>query len=670
MYSSIAAAELKERKKNVLSYSLGICLLALVYLVTAKTGLHLNAIGGVATAVWPPTGIVLASLLIFGRRLWPGITLGAFLVNLWATGAVVPAACIATGNTLEALVAFYGLQYLGFRKSLFHVKDVVLLIGVAAFGSTLVSATIGTLTSLYFGFISQKDFSEAFSTWWLGDALGDLLVASLLLVWSQAYRKAFYNRTKPLELVLFSLALIPVTAFLFFETGAETRQYLGPYFVFPFVIWASIRFGQRGATSTAFVISVISTWGTAVGGGPFSSQSLSENLLSLQAFTGVLSVTFLLFGAAIEERLASEKMLRDSESKFRRLAEADIIGTFFWRSDGKITELNNAFLKLVGYTREEFTAHGLYWRQLMPMGGLNERTLRELRETGVASPTEEHLQRKDGQLIPVLLGGAYLDDQQIQGVSFALDLSAEKRILSDLQRAVGEREELLAVVSHDLRNPLSSILLNAKLLLRAEGNDETGKFIRQQSDRLVRSAERMQKLIANILDVSRIESGSLQLQRRMEDPRAMMDEALENLRSLAEEKNIHMITRGSSKLGKIYCDHDRIMQVLMNLIGNSLKFTPKGGNIQLFVEEYEGMAQFAVQDSGPGIPPDQLPYVFNRYWQGDKDSSHGLGLGLAIAKGIVEAHGGRIWAEAVQPTGALLKFTLPLTKEERFHQQL
>jgi integral membrane sensor domain MASE1 len=166
----------------------GVCGL---YIATALGGLSLDAVSGVAAAVWPPTGIALAALLLYGACLWPGIAMGAFLVNLFVGAPVLVASGMALGNTLEAVLGTVLLtRVVGFRPSLARLQDVLGLVVLAAGGSTLVSATIGVTSGWLGGVIPAATYGEAWRTWWLGDALGDLVVAPLLCVWSGRGRVA------------------------------------------------------------------------------------------------------------------------------------------------------------------------------------------------------------------------------------------------------------------------------------------------------------------------------------------------------------------------------------------------------------------------------------------------------------------------------------------------
>jgi PAS domain S-box-containing protein len=232
------------------------------------------------------------------------------------------------------------------------------------------------------------------------------------------------------------------------------------------------------------------------------------------------------------------------------------------------------------------------------------------------------------------------------------------RLFHAAERATRARDEMLGVVAHDLRNPLNTIVMGANLL--AELIPETQAALRRQAEIMRRGAQHMNRLIQDLLEVRRIESGRLAIAPRPEAPYVLVCEALETLRPLATAGNLKLKAAVRSDMPRVLADPPRIQQVLSNLVGNAIKFTPAGGRVVLKADVLpEPEVRFAVVDNGPGIPPEQLPHVFGQYWQADRADRRGIGLGLAIAKGIVEAHGGRIWVESHVGTGSKFYFTLP-----------
>lgn len=235
------------------------------------------------------------------------------------------------------------------------------------------------------------------------------------------------------------------------------------------------------------------------------------------------------------------------------------------------------------------------------------------------------------------------------------------RLYQEARDAIAARDEVLSVVSHDLGNPLSAVRVSARVLSRLL---ETGDLTTAQDhlESIRASTLQMERLIRDLLEIRRIESGRLKLVRRPEPVPALVEEAVRSLRSVALEQDVDLRSRIHPEVtGSLRVDADRIRQVFSNLIGNALKFTPAGGSITVGAEPGAHAAvAFWVEDSGPGLAPDELPRVFDRFWQARQQGSHGIGLGLSIAKGLTEAHGGEIRVESGLGRGCRFTFTIPL----------
>ncbi|MCC6552568.1 MAG: GAF domain-containing sensor histidine kinase [Polyangiaceae bacterium] len=233
------------------------------------------------------------------------------------------------------------------------------------------------------------------------------------------------------------------------------------------------------------------------------------------------------------------------------------------------------------------------------------------------------------------------------------------RLYDSAQRAIRAREELVAVVSHDLKSPLATAAMNAQLLLRRLPASDDACDLRAPAERIKRAAERMARLIRDLLDQARIDAGHLAITPGPEDVSVLVVDAVEGHRDAAAEKALRLISRVAPGAGRARCDRDRILQVLANLIGNAIKFTRSGGEVAIGAERAGAEVLFHVRDTGPGIAPEDHERIFDRYWQARQTARHGTGLGLSIAKGLVEAHGGRIWVESALGAGATFFFTLP-----------
>ncbi|WNG19407.1 ATP-binding protein [Cystobacter fuscus] len=253
------------------------------------------------------------------------------------------------------------------------------------------------------------------------------------------------------------------------------------------------------------------------------------------------------------------------------------------------------------------------------------------------------------------------DGQVTRWFGTSTDIDDQKRAEEERSRAILAREEILAMVSHDLKNPLGVILLSTALMRRSKLEGEQGEQLRGHLEKVQRAAERMNSLIRDILDLARIEAGHFFIEPVPHPPFALMDEAIELLLPLAAQKGLRLERYGwSEPLGPVSCDRERILQVFSNLLGNAIKFTPAGGEVLVSAEPGEGSVRFSVKDTGPGIPPEQLPHLFDRYWQARDKARMGSGLGLFISRGIIAAHGGHIWVDSTVGVGSTFSFTLPL----------
>jgi signal transduction histidine kinase len=256
-------------------------------------------------------------------------------------------------------------------------------------------------------------------------------------------------------------------------------------------------------------------------------------------------------------------------------------------------------------------------------------------------------------------------EQQVEEVrTLSEDLHRTNQLLvearDEAEKASRAREEMLAIVAHDLRNPLNVVMIARGLLAETEGSAER----RDQLLGLIRrSTQRMNRLIEDLLEVVRQESGKITLVLEEESAASILEQAVEMCQAAAMEHNITLEAHEAPADLAVIADDERIMQVMSNLVGNALKFVPSGGSVVLECQRKGNEAVFAVIDSGPGIALEDLDRLFEKFWQRGRGDNRGVGLGLAIARGIVEAHGGRIWAESTVGSGSTFYFTLPAVAE-------
>jgi PAS domain S-box-containing protein len=271
-----------------------------------------------------------------------------------------------------------------------------------------------------------------------------------------------------------------------------------------------------------------------------------------------------------------------------------------------------------------------------------------------------------GQLIGVLALFRSERSFDADDISFAEDLSRltalaidNARLHAILKRNLRSRDEMISIVSHDLRNPVAAVKMLSRSMLKGDV-DVTPET--ENARLMLQAADQMDTLIRDLLDVSRLDSGNLRLQLELVDPVVLMRDSLRTLAPLAGGRGVELRNEVIGEMPRVSADVDRVQQVLSNLVGNALKFTEPNGRITISALAGQDEIVIEVTDTGKGIASDQLPHVFERYWQSSRTDKHGAGLGLPIAKGIVEAHGGRIWIESELGSGTTASFTLPVER--------
>ena len=310
-----------------------------LYILSASLGLKLAVVHGNVTAIWPPSGIALAALLLFGPRFWPAVAAGAFIVN-YSTGIpLVSGVGIAAGNTLAALA---GLQlvrrFIGNAAPLDSVRSLLVLLGSGALLATVVSATVGVSVLLFTGLAPGSELLPIWLTWWLGDAAGVIIFAPLFLAWMACdtfgnrvpageSRDAGLGMCEPLlrrprcvaEALILAASLVFTTQLVFggwFVTGSE--NYPLAFLPLPVLIWAGFRFGRRGATAAIATMSLLAIWGTVLGYGPFVHVDLNRSLLLLQVFMCVNAFTTLMLVAVLQERDAIRQGLQQARNELEQ----------------------------------------------------------------------------------------------------------------------------------------------------------------------------------------------------------------------------------------------------------------------------------------------------------------------------------------------------------------
>ena len=353
-----------------ISYAGGLVAIGVIYFALAKGGLALASIHPSATPIWPPTGVALAAVLLWGYRAWPAIFTAAVIANATTAGSVATAIAIATGNSLEAVVGAYLINRWSSGCNTFSTPNSVAKFALICFViATPISASIGLTSLAAAGYIERTNFANAWVTWWLGDVTGALVIAPVIVLWASSHYHAF-NRNEFLETVgvLATAAAVGLIAFSPLIEQTPSRDPLGFLVILP-MLWAALRRGPRDTATVALVLAGITIWGTLTGGGPFTTADLNVSFLLVLMFLISITVPSLLLSADVEVRKKAEKSLRRAQIELeRKVAERT-----------RELELANAaksrFLAMASHDlRQPLHALGLFVAQLRTPLKSRERT--------------------------------------------------------------------------------------------------------------------------------------------------------------------------------------------------------------------------------------------------------------------------------------------------------
>jgi PAS domain S-box-containing protein len=479
-------------------YLLYVLVLAAVYFGMARVGLALAFTTRQVTAIWPPTGIALTAMLLFGPRVWPGVFLGALAANLTSGESLTIAVNIAFANTLCGLLGVWALRALRFDGALECSRDVLALIAVAVV-SPLLSATVGTAALLLGGIIAPPRALSVWRVWSVGSSLGILMFTPLSLTW-------FYNPyiawgRRGLEFVVYLLMLVMAGLIAF---AMPRTPYPASYIAFPILIWAGLRLGPRDTAAGACLLSLFALWGALHGSGPFAEHSPDERLLALDVFIGVISCTALLVSAVTAERMNAQATARSSKGLLRAVFEHTPAVIYVKDRAGRFLMVNHRFEELFHVKPEEIVGKTGY--DLWPMETadrfheMDERVLQARRpltateEVPQDDGTHTYISVKcplwDGGHEPYAIMGISTDitelhaaQEQLNRAHHELEMRVSERTV-ELARAVArlrdanvalerrnrDKETLLKEIHHRVKNNLQ--VISSLLNLQAQGGGE------------------------------------------------------------------------------------------------------------------------------------------------------------------------------------------------------
>jgi len=399
-----------------------------------------------------------------------------------------------------------------------------------------------------------------------------------------------------------------------------------------------------------------------------------ENHLAAGAFTPARLAVLKVLASQAAMTLENARLYRDlaeREAKFRRLVDANIVGIFIGDLEGRILEANDAFLRIVGYDRDDLLAGRLRWTDLTPPEWL-ERDRREwvpeLQKTGTIQPYEKEFFGKDGSRVPVLLGGAMLEERGTQGMAVVLDLRERKRAEAEARQMqlelahanrVTTMGQLTASIGHEIKQPITGIRLNASVGLRWLSRDQPDMGeLRRALDRIDRDARRAEEVMTRIHDLVKKAPTCNEILQINEAIREVV--ALTSSQLLTNDVSLR--AQLAEDLPLIQGDRVQLQQVMLNLVINAIEAMsavdvgPRELTVSTAMHE-AGAVLVTVCDSGPGISPEHVERLFEPFYT---TKAGGMGMGLSICRTIIEAHGGRLWASANVPCGAIFQFTVPV----------
>jgi PAS domain S-box-containing protein len=619
--------------------------LFVAYVSAAKLGIELSVAHGVITPVWAPTGIALAALVLYGPRLWPAVALGALVANVTSGAAPVDAAFIAVGNTLEALVGSVLLLRVGFRPAMDRVRDVFALIVLGALLSTAISATNGVTTLWLSGEVDGSDYGSDWLLWWIGDGMGDLIVAPLIFVLSTRPWRQLELRARIEGLVV--LGVLAALSAIVFLAG----QWRYPHILFPPLIWATLRFQQLGAVTSSFVVASFAVVGAVEGTTLVAEGNATEVVQILEALTAGVAVSLLILGAALAERSEAERQLASAHASLAEAQEVARLGSWEWDIGSNRVTWSDELYRLWGL--EPQSVHMTYERYLDSVHPADREQTRAVVEralvTGAPFDFDHRVSLPDGSARWIHGAGRLVRDENgelARMVGTAQDITERKRV-DDL------RDSILSAVSHELRTPLTSIIGFA-MTLKDKGATLAQRTQDEMVEHLARQAQKLDRLLADLLDLDRLRHGFVRPNFRETDVWELAAQVAAD-----QHSNTHSIDiRGSAAFAMV--DAPKVERILENLLANAVNHTPPGTSISIAVEPQDSGVLISVDDDGPGVAPGQREAIFGIFDRGDaSERVQGTGIGLSLVAQFTALHGGRAWVEESASGGASFRVFLP-----------
>ncbi len=628
--------------------------LALIYGLLARMVLTYTLANGNVTILWLPGGVALAALLLGGKKLWPGVFIGATVAGLMMRDPLWVSLLIASGNTLETLCAAWLLSRINdFDTNIDKPRDLLILTLVALL-SCWISALIGPLTLTAAKIIPAQTILINVMNWWQADCIGILLGTPLILIW-QHTPQGWLQRSRVIETVTLFVSSFLVGQIVFLEWFQSHVGHLSMgYWLYLFVTWAALRYGRHGVSLIVTLVSIQAFEGARHGKGFFGHDMAETGLQNYWFYILVLTTVGLFLALTLEARKKTEQKLRvksnalmESESRFRSLATTAPVVIYRTDADGKYIFVNDTWRELTGFPGESTLGNG--WDTIIHSED-RERVYQERNtafESNQVFKSEYRITTATGN-IKDLLGRAipqYDETGILQGyVGTLTDITEHKRLEKEMEDTGRRKDEFLAMLAHELRNPLAPIS-NAVHILKRGASDPAR--ITWCSDIIDRQMAHLIRLVDDLLDISRISRGLIVLNKESLEIRDFILSAVESCQPLIDARRQELTLDLPPQFLRVEGDRIRLAQVISNLINNAAKFTEEGGHIGLSVELSGDKVCIRVRDTGCGICPADLYNLFELFYQADRSldrSQGGLGVGLSIVRNLVAMHGGDVQA--------------------------
>lgn len=628
--------------------------MALLFVVAAQFSQLFAIPPGNVTPIWLPSGIIIAAIIIRGNHVWPGIFLGAFFGNVWAyfdfqqfsnvSASLFAGSLNGLGNAGGGLLTIYLLKRFMRVEDIFRRgKNVILFVFIGAVLPSFISALLGTSSLAISKILPWNNFITVFSTWFIGDTAGIILVTPLILTAKNWLSWKWLEKVKRIELVIFFTATILMVAVLIILSEATTHFSIPIISILSLVLWGAYRLPIH---INHFLLLLLSSgiFGlTLSGGGPFAHTELNSALMEMQYFLLAFITAILTIEANEIDRLDTKAELETSEKYNRVLIDEFPIGLALCDMEGILVDINQPFADILGRSIEESKSL-TYW-EITPESYAKEEEvqLNSLSTLGHYGPYEKDYIHKDSHLVPVRLQGKIINLNGVDYIwSSVENITAEKEFKESLNAAREEAErasmaksEFLSTMSHELRTPLNAIIGFCQILENSK--EQLDEKLQVAVAEIERGGDHLLHLVNEVLDLSQIESGTLAMNYENIVFQEVIEECVQFVKPLLELKKLKLIAPNDCT-HVIHTDPLRLKQIIINFLSNAIKYNKENGEIKLHCQPMSDMLRITVQDTGIGMDESQLDKLFQSFERvgAEHMGIEGAGVGLALSKRMAE----------------------------------